>query len=177
MNIKNIFRVQVLLTLALALVISSCATKKKKATATDGNQPNVGSTSNNEAADLSSIELMADSDSGKAGALRTVNFAFNSSSLSSSAKNILQGNADFLKANPSVDVQVEGHCDERGGREYNIALGERRAKTVKSYLSALGVSSSRIKTISYGKERPIAFGHDESSWASNRRGNFVVTKK
>lgn len=176
MNIKQIFRVQVLVTLALALAFSSCATKPKKK-AVEDNQPTVGSTSDNDASDLSAIELMADSDSGKAGALRTVNFAFNSSSLSSTAKNILQGNADFLKSNESVEVQVEGHCDERGGREYNIALGERRAKSVKNYLSALGVSSSRIKTISYGKERPISFGHDETSWASNRRGNFVVTKK
>lgn len=176
MNIKNIFRVQVLLSLTLALVISSCATKKK-ATSTGDNQVNVGSTSNDQQTDLSSIELMSDSDSGKAGSLRSVNFGFNSSSLSSGAKNILQGNADFLKANPSVDIQVEGHCDERGGREYNIALGERRAKTVKNYLAALGVVTTRIKTISYGKERPVSFGHDESSWASNRRGNFVVTKK
>lgn len=176
MNIKKIFRIQLFIALAAVLALSSCATKKKKPTdPATGNQPTVGSSS--EPADLSSIELMADSDSGKAGALRTVNFGFNSSSLSSSAKEILQGNADFLKANPSVDVTVEGHCDERGGREYNIALGERRAKSVRNYLTALGVDSGRVKTISYGKERPISFGHDESSWASNRRGNFVVTKK
>lgn len=177
MNIKKIFRLQVLITLALALVFSSCATKPKQKTAAEDNQPSVGSTSDQDDSGLSSIELMADSDSGKAGALRTVNFAFNSSSLSSTAKDILQGNADFLKSNPSVEVQVEGHCDERGGREYNLSLGESRAKSVKNYLSALGISTSRVKTISYGKERPISFGHDESSWASNRRGNFVVTKK
>ncbi len=76
-----------------------------------------------------------------------------------------------------MKVQVEGHCDERGGVQYNLALGENRAKAVKEYLSGLGVESGRVTTISYGKERPVAFGHDEEAWGQNRRGNFVVTAK
>ena len=89
----------------------------------------------------------------------------------------MQANADFLKSNTKVDIQVEGHCDERGGRQYNLALGERRAKAVRDYLVALGVESKRISTISYGNERPISEGHDESAWSKNRRANFVVTAK
>ena len=123
------------------------------------------------------LELNADSDSGKAGGIQTVFFDFNSSALRSDTRGVLEANAEFLKANGSVEVQVEGHCDERGGVQYNLALGEKRAKAVKNYLVNLGVSSSRITTISLGKERPIAFGHDEDSWSQNRRGNFVITAK
>ena len=103
--------------------------------------------------------------------------SFCSASLSSATKDKLRAAATFLKAASSVEVQVEGHCDERGGVQYNLALGERRAKAVRNYLVALGVSGSRISTISFGKERPVAFGHDESAWSQNRRGNFVITAK
>ena len=127
--------------------------------------------------DNSSLEVNGDSDSAKAGGLRTVFFGFNSSSLSSSTISTLEANAEFLKENTSVEVQVEGHADERGGREYNMALGENRAKAIKKYLVALGVDASRISTTSYGKERPLAFGHEESSWSQNRRGNFVIIAK
>ena len=80
-----------------------------------------------------------------------------------------------MKANPSVTVTVEGHADERGTREYNLALGERRANSVKDYLAALGVNPSRMKTISYGKERPVASGSNEAAWGQNRRGVTKVT--
>src|SRR5690606_2766020 len=106
---------------------------------------------------------------------QTVYFAFDSSSLDSSAKDGMKKNAEFLKNMTKVDIQVEGHCDERGGRQYNLALGERRAKAVRDYLIALGVAAKRITTVSYGNERPVAEGHDESSWGKNRRANFVVT--
>jgi peptidoglycan-associated lipoprotein len=89
------------------------------------------------------------------------------------AQKILQAQANWLKQRPNLDITIEGHCDERGTREYNLALGERRANAVKDYLVALGVSASRIMTISYGEERPVALGHNESAWAQNRRG---VTK-
>ena len=84
-----------------------------------------------------------------------------------------QRQAAWLKSNPSVRVTIEGHCDERGTREYNLALGERRANAVKDYLTALGIDRSRVKTISYGKERPVAMGSNAAAWAQNRRG---VTK-
>ncbi len=123
------------------------------------------------------FDVNGDSDSSSAGELRTVNFDFNSAALSATALDILQGNADFLQNNPSVAIQLEGHCDERGGVQYNIALGERRAQSVRDHLVSLGIDSSRISTISYGKERHIAFGHDEESWGRNRRANFVITAK
>lgn len=123
------------------------------------------------------LELNGSSDENTAGPLKTVFFAFDSSRLSSAAKSTLEQNAMWLKAVAAVDVQIEGHCDERGGQQYNLALGERRAKAVKSYLEALGVKTSRISVISYGKEKPTAYGHDEESWAKNRRANFVITAK
>ena len=112
-----------------------------------------------------------------AGGLSTIYFNFNSARLSDIARQTLQANADYLKANQNIDIQVEGHADERGGIQYNLALGEKRAKSVKDYLIALGVESGRITTISYGKEKPIAFGHDEQSWSKNRRANFTITAK
>ena len=162
-----------LLTLSLVFTVSSCGSSKKKSATGD----DVSVSSSDMVASDVDRELNADSDSGKTGPLQTVNFAYNSASLSSDTKSKLRAAATFLKSASSVEVQVEGHCDERGGVQYNLALGERRAKAVRNYLVALGVSGSRVSTISFGKERPVAFGHDESAWSQNRRGNFVVTAK
>ncbi|HUL23485.1 MAG TPA: peptidoglycan-associated lipoprotein Pal, partial [Thermodesulfobacteriota bacterium] len=90
---------------------------------------------------------------------------------------ILKENAAFLKNNPKMKVQIEGHCDERGTVEYNLALGERRANNTKKYLVFLGIPADRISTISYGKERPSDKGHDEGAWAKNRRAHVVVLSK
>lgn len=103
-------------------------------------------------------------------------FAFNKSDLSTEARATLDKQAAWLKQYASINVVVEGHCDERGTREYNLALGERRATTVKNYLIADGVPASRIKTISYGKERPAVLGSNEAAWAQNRRGVTVVAQ-
>ena len=110
-------------------------------------------------------------------ALSNVYFDYDSSTLRADTKSSLKANLAYLKGNATVEVQIEGHCDERGSTEYNLALGERRAKSVMDYLVGMGVSSARITTISYGKEKPIAMGHDEASWSQNRRANFVITKK
>jgi peptidoglycan-associated lipoprotein len=110
----------------------------------------------------------------RSGVLKTVYFEFDKSDLSDEARMVLRANADFLKANGSVGVAVEGHCDERGTIEYNLALGQRRAQAVKDYLASLGVGAVRIRTVSYGEERPVAFGHDEAAWAQNRRAEFVA---
>lgn len=88
----------------------------------------------------------------------------------------LQSQAQWLQANPTVKVTVEGHADERGTRDYNLALGEKRANSAKNYLASLGVDPSRITTISYGKERPAAMGSDESAWAQNRRAVTVTVQ-
>jgi peptidoglycan-associated lipoprotein len=90
---------------------------------------------------------------------------------------VLQKNADWMKRWGSTKVMVEGHGDSRGSAEYNLALGERRAVAVKTYLSSLGVSPDRIRTVSYGKEFPFDMGHSEDAWAKNRRGHFVITSK
>lgn len=91
-------------------------------------------------------------------------------------QNTLRSQAQWLTANPNVRVTVEGHCDERGTREYNIALGEKRANAAKNYLASLGIDPSRISTVSYGKERPAALGSDEQAWAQNRRAVTVTVQ-
>ncbi len=107
--------------------------------------------------------------------LQTVYFDYDSSELKPQAKAKLETAADFLKRNPKVSVQIEGHCDERGTNEYNQALGERRALAARRYLISLGINLDRIFTISYGEERPAVEGHDESAWKFNRRAEFKVT--
>lgn len=97
-----------------------------------------------------------------------------SSVLSNEAQATLARQAEWLKQYSNVNVVIEGHCDERGTREYNIALGERRAAAAKNYLVSLGVDAGRLSTISYGKERPAVVGHDESSWSQNRRAVTVI---
>ena len=94
--------------------------------------------------------------------------------LSAEAQTELQKQATWLKTYPQYRFVIEGHCDERGTREYNLALGERRATAVKNYLVALGIDTNRMQTISYGKERPAVLGDDESAWAQNRRGVIVL---
>ena len=102
----------------------------------------------------------------------TVYFEFDQATLSDLAKETLVRNAEWLRANPNARIQVEGNADERGTPEYNLALGERRAAAVKSYLSSLGVEGSRLVTISYGEERPADPSHGEEAWEKNRRVDF-----
>ena len=101
-------------------------------------------------------------------------FNYDSSDLDSDAQELLQDQVAWLKQYSDVSVIVEGHCDERGTREYNLALGEKRAQSVKNYLISLGISSDRISTISYGKERPAVVGSNDGAWAQNRRSVTVV---
>jgi peptidoglycan-associated lipoprotein len=101
-------------------------------------------------------------------------FAFDRSDITPEAREILERQADWLRRYPNVTVTIEGHCDERGTREYNLALGERRAQAAKNVLVALGIPASRISTISYGKERPAVVGSTEEAYAQNRRAVTVV---
>ncbi len=103
-----------------------------------------------------------------------IHFKYDSAELSSMAKVLLKEKAAWLKENYSVSVTVEGHCDERGTTEYNLALGERRASTAKAYLINLGVAASRLNTISYGEEQPIDFGKNEDAFRKNRRAHFSI---
>ncbi|MGH6933678.1 MAG: peptidoglycan-associated lipoprotein Pal [Dongiaceae bacterium] len=101
-------------------------------------------------------------------------FDYDSFEIRADAQDTLQKQAAWLQQYPTYTVTVEGHCDERGTREYNLALGERRANSVKNYLIALGIDGNRVQTISYGKERPESAGSDETAWALNRRGVTVL---
>ncbi len=101
-------------------------------------------------------------------------FGYDSSDLDSDALELLQDQVAWLKQNANVSVTVEGHCDERGTREYNLALGEKRAQAVKNYLIGLGISPDRVSTISYGKERPAVVGSNDGAWAQNRRSVTIV---
>lgn len=101
-------------------------------------------------------------------------FAYDSSALTAEGRATLEKQAAWMKKFGGVRVTVEGHCDERGTREYNLALGERRANAAKDYLVALGINPARVKTLSYGKERPAAIGHNDTAWAQNRRSVTVI---
>lgn len=105
---------------------------------------------------------------------KNIHFAFDSSALSSEAKDLLKEKAQWLKQNTNVSVTIEGHCDERGTIEYNLALGERRANAVKNYLQDLGIGAFRLDTVSYGEERPLDPGQTEAAYAKNRRAQFVL---
>ena len=109
--------------------------------------------------------------------LKAVFYELDSSELSAEGQRTLDQNAALLKRYPTWTVTVEGHCDERGTAEYNLALGERRAITARAYLVSLGIPADRLRTVSYGKEFPFDPGHDEAAFAKNRRAHFVITAK
>jgi peptidoglycan-associated lipoprotein len=114
----------------------------------------------------------AGSDSGNIAGLRTVQFEYDKSSLSNESRKVIQGNVEWMKSN-SARVQIEGHTDSRGSIEYNVALGERRANSVKNYMISLGISADRLSTISYGEEKPLDSAESDAAWAKNRRANFL----
>ena len=109
--------------------------------------------------------------------LQPIFFALDSDQLDDGARRAIETDADFLKSHATWVITIEGHCDERGTAEYNLALGERRALVVKAYLQSLGLSADRFRTVSYGKEFPFDPGHGESAWAKNRRAHLMVTSK
>ncbi len=111
---------------------------------------------------------------GGSSALQAIFFDYDAYNIRGDARSALEANADWLRQNPSSTIQIEGHCDERGTIEYNLALGEKRAAAVRKYLQRLGIDASRISTISYGEERPASSGTGESAWSANRRAEFVV---
>jgi peptidoglycan-associated lipoprotein len=111
------------------------------------------------------------------GALEKIYFDFDATTLSEQARTSLANNAERLRKNSTVTVRIEGHCDERGSDEYNLALGEKRAKTAMHYLVTMGIPAKRLSVLSYGKEKPADSGHDEAAWSKNRRDEFVVMSK
>jgi peptidoglycan-associated lipoprotein len=119
---------------------------------------------------MASVEALFDQ------SMRDVFFEYDKYELSPEAVDILYANANFLRQYANLEIMVEGHCDERGTAEYNLALGDRRAKVAKDFLVNLGIRADRISTISYGEERPFGQGHDEESWIKNRRAHFALAK-
>jgi peptidoglycan-associated lipoprotein len=109
--------------------------------------------------------------------LKPVFYDLDSSDVNAAGQQILQANAAVMKRFPTWQITIEGHCDERGTAEYNLALGERRALAAKTYLVSLGIPADKVRTVSYGKEFPFDAGHDDSAWAKNRRAHFVITAK
>jgi peptidoglycan-associated lipoprotein len=109
--------------------------------------------------------------------LKPVFFGLDASEVDAAGQRVLEANAEVLKRYSSWQISIEGHCDERGTAEYNLALGERRALAARNYLVSLGIAADRVKTVSYGKEFPFDPGHTEEAWAKNRRAHFVVTGK
>ena len=118
-----------------------------------------------ERAEMAAVQIFINED---------IYFDFDSSALHDAAKDLLSQKAEWLRANPNASVIVEGHCDERGTSAYNIALGDSRAESAKSYLFALGVDATQLSKISYGEERPVGPGKGEQAWAKNRRAHFVI---
>ena len=161
----------------LVLFVAACATKPKD----DADASGSGSTSSDSSVSDGTITETAGSGivAGSQEDLIVnvgdrVFFGYDSSDLDSDALELLQDQVAWLKQNSNVSVSIEGHCDERGTREYNLALGEKRAQSVKNYLIGLGISPDRVSTISYGKESPAVVGSNDGAWAQNRRSVTIV---
>ena len=158
MNLNKVYK-NIFLTLFLSFVLSACATQTaKKVDSQLQGDVYTGS---------DTIEYLAD------GVPDRVFFATNESVLTTASRETLRKQASWLRKNPEINIVLEGHADERGTREYNLALGERRANSAKDYLMTYGISSSRISIISYGKERPVDSGSNPLSWSKNRRSVTV----
>ena len=127
-----------------------------------------------EAAPTSSLEALKQGQSATGGPMKDIGFNFDSAALSDDARATLRANADWLKANATARIQVEGHCDERGEANYNMALGAKRAQAALDYLATLGVTANRMSTISYGEEIPVCKEKTEECWSKNRRARFVI---
>jgi len=160
MNLSNILK-NIFLVVLVSLAVSACASKKTTTTSIDSQiQGDVY-------AGTDTVEYLAK------GVPDRVFFATNESILTTMSRDTLRKQAAWLRENPSVSIVVEGHADERGTREYNLALGERRANAAKDYLMTYGISADRISVISYGKERPVDSGSNPLSWSKNRRSVTV----
>jgi peptidoglycan-associated lipoprotein len=153
--------------LILIFIIASCSSSKKHMDLAEYNDQQQGEyefvENEEEAMELNEEVEVED----------RVFFGLNSSNLNDAAKNVLDGQAEWLKSESAINIIIEGHCDERGTREYNIALGEKRANAARDYLISNGITSDRIKTVSYGKERPALIGAGEEIWSKNRRAVTV----
>jgi len=183
---RSVFLV-LLVILALVLVPAGCKKKAPVSEPSTGTADQaVESTEGRESLDTGDIigmgtDSLSDSDLGALGRnepdLKDVHFAFDRYDLTITAQTLLRENAEWLRSNTGAQIIVEGHCDERGSNEYNLALGERRAEAVKNYLVSLGISETRLRAISYGEEMPLDPASNEAAWAKNRRGHLLVVSQ
>ncbi|MGD9949962.1 MAG: peptidoglycan-associated lipoprotein Pal [Desulfobulbus sp.] len=170
MSSKKMLHLATLVVLVLGLGLTGCS-KKTVATAPQASgSEGAGTTESLETEDTGIMEGRT------SGPMVPVYFAFDSSQVEGEQVQRIETDADFMKKNPGVNIRIEGNCDPRGTQEYNLALGERRAQSAKSYLINLGVNSDQLTTVSFGEEKLLLFGHDEISWAQNRRDDFVIVK-
>jgi peptidoglycan-associated lipoprotein len=155
--------------IAATIILAACATTPPESTSTVSSGSTESLVQNGVYVGDETVEMLA------VNVPDRVFFAYDSYALTSVAQSTLGKQAKWLKANPSVTISIEGHADERGTREYNLALGDRRANAAKDYLMSQGISSNRVTTISYGKERPVKSGSNDTAWAQNRRSVTVRT--
>ncbi len=166
---KKMMYFAVLVMLLLGLSLTGCSKKEPEAPPMTGTE-GAGGAESLETADSGIMEGRT------SGPMVPVYFEYDSSKIAGEQVKRIETNADFIKKNAHLKIRVEGNCDERGTNEYNLALGERRAQSAKSYLINLGVAADQLTTVSFGEEKPLLFGHDEISWAQNRRDDFVIAK-
>ena len=174
MSSKKMLYLATLVVLVLGLSLTGCSKKKPDASASQV-------TSTEAAGTAEPLETLETEDSGimegrTSGPMVPVYFEFDSSSIAGEQVQRIETNADFIKENPALKIRIEGNCDPRGTQEYNLALGERRAQAAKIYLVNLWVNAEQLTTVSFGEEKLLLFGHDEISWAQNRRDDFVIVK-
>jgi peptidoglycan-associated lipoprotein len=169
---KKSWMLVVMMVAAVAMVGTGCK-KKPKAGAGMGGIDDVGG--------VAGTDVMGEGLSARpeellqiASQFGVVYFDYDSAQVNPAERAKIEAVAEYLRANPSISLAVEGHCDERGSNEYNLALGERRALAVRAYLVGLGIEAARIQTKSMGEEQPVALGHDEASWSQNRRAAFAL---
>jgi peptidoglycan-associated lipoprotein len=176
-EVGGLTRAAGILLVVIALAIGGCSSKKKPG---EGGPGGPGSGQLGEGGvgpgGDSSLKRMQNGTMGANGPLSDIHFGYNDATIQPQDNEVLKSNADYLSKNATTRVQIEGHCDDRGSEEYNIALGARRAQAAKDYLSTLGIAADRMSTISYGKELPLCSEETEDCWAQNRRDHCVVSQ-
>ncbi len=169
---KSVWKIGLLIVMASAVAMTGCKKKPKSGSGIDG----VGGVGGVMGSDLygDGLGMRPDSLTEIASQFGSVYFDFDSAQVNPAERSKVEAVAQYLSSHANIGVIVEGHGDERGSNEYNLALGERRALAVRAYLVSLGIDGGRVQTKSYGEERPVALGHDEASWAQNRRADFQL---
>ena len=165
--------------IVMALAIGGCSSKKPAGAGANGlnsNGMNENGMNGTGGSSLTGMQNGTLGAGGNQGPLSDIHFGYNDSAIQAQDGDVLKANADWLTSHPQTRVQIEGHCDDRGSEEYNIALGARRAQAAKDYLTTLGIGADRMSTISYGKELPLCSDETDDCWAQNRRDHFAVSQ-